>query len=109
MAQPESIIQNNIILELGKRGYLAFRNDTGGYKDQKSGRWILYGLCKGSSDIVAVAPGGRAVFIEVKTATGRIRPEQVQFIKAVRAVGALAGVARSVEDALRICAGEILD
>lgn len=109
MAQPESIIQNNIILELGKRGYLAFRNDTGAYKDQKSGRFVHYGLCKGSSDIVAVSPDGRAVFIEVKTPTGRVRPEQVQFIAAVRRNGAYAGIARSVDDAIAICGGAILD
>jgi len=42
-----------------------------------------------------------AVFtsIEVKTATGRIRPEQQQWLDAVQAAGGIAGVARSVEDA----------
>ena len=42
-----------------------------------------------------------AVFtsIEVKTPTGRLRPEQEQWMKVVRAAGGIAGVARSVEDA----------
>jgi hypothetical protein len=42
-----------------------------------------------------------AVFtsIEVKTATGRLRPEQRQWLDAVQAAGGVAGVARSVEDA----------
>ena len=42
-----------------------------------------------------------AVFtsIEVKTATGRLRPEQRQWLEAVQAAGGIAGVARSVEDA----------
>jgi hypothetical protein len=45
-----------------------------------------------------------AVFlsIEVKTPTGRIRPEQQAWLDAVQAAGGIAGVARSVEDALRI-------
>jgi hypothetical protein len=45
-----------------------------------------------------------AVFtsIEVKTPTGRIRPEQQQWLETVQAAGGIAGVARSVEDALRI-------
>jgi hypothetical protein len=42
-----------------------------------------------------------AVFtsIEVKTRTGKLRPEQEQWMKVVRAAGGIAGVARSVEDA----------
>ena len=42
-----------------------------------------------------------AVFtsIEVKSPTGRVRPEQQQWIDAVQAAGGIAGVARSVEDA----------
>jgi hypothetical protein len=45
-----------------------------------------------------------AVFtsIEVKSATGRLRPEQRQWLETVQAAGGIAGVARSVEDALRI-------
>jgi hypothetical protein len=45
-----------------------------------------------------------AVFtsIEVKTPTGRVKPEQQQWLDAVQSAGGIAGVARSVEDALRI-------
>ena len=45
-----------------------------------------------------------AVFtsIEVKSSTGRVRPEQQQWIDAVQAAGGIAGVARSVEDAERL-------
>jgi hypothetical protein len=43
-----------------------------------------------------------AVFtsIEVKTPTGRIRPEQQQWINAVQAAGGIAGVARSAGEAM---------
>jgi hypothetical protein len=49
-----------------------------------------------------------AVFtsIEVKTPTGRLRPEQQQWLNAVQAAGGIAGVARSVEDAQRIMTAE---
>ena len=45
-----------------------------------------------------------AVFasIEVKTPTGRVRPEQQQWLDAVQAAGGVAGIARSVEDAQQI-------
>jgi hypothetical protein len=35
----------------------------------------------------------------VKTATGRLRPEQQQWLDAVQAAGGIAGVARSISDA----------
>ena len=45
---------------------------------------------------------GKCFYIEVKLEDGEIRPEQREFIKAMRESNALAGFARSVEDALRI-------
>jgi hypothetical protein len=74
---------------------------------------LRYGLQPGSSDLigwrtVTITPemvGQQvAVFtsIEVKTPTGRVKPEQQQWLDAVQAAGGIAGVARSVEDALRI-------
>jgi hypothetical protein len=38
--------------------------------------------------------------IEVKAATGRMRPEQQQWLQAVAAAGGIAGVARSVGEAM---------
>jgi VRR-NUC domain len=40
--------------------------------------------------------------IEVKTAAGRIRPDQKQWLQAVAAAGGIAGVARSVEEAQQL-------
>ena len=45
---------------------------------------------------------GRAVFIEVKRAGGKIRPEQAAFIAKAQAAGALAGFATSVGEAMGI-------
>jgi hypothetical protein len=47
-------------------------------------------------------PNGRAVFIECKTATGKVRPEQVAFLEAMRKTGAIAGVCRSASEALAL-------
>lgn len=44
---------------------------------------------------------GQAVFGEIKTATGRASPKQTNFIRAMQAYGARAGVWRSVADALQ--------
>lgn len=49
---------------------------------------------------------GRAVFIEVKTKSGRVRPEQKKFIIKMRECGALAGICRSAEDAVNLLTEE---
>jgi hypothetical protein len=106
----EQSIQQNIRLTCSTGATRLFRNNTGTLKDQ-NGRPVQFGLCKGSADLigwkrVTVTPDmvGQqvAVFlsIEVKTPTGRIRPEQQQWLDAVQAAGGIAGVARSVDDAL---------
>jgi len=61
------------------------------------------GLPKGFSDIMAVFPSGRVGFIEVKSAKGKTSPEQDEFLARMRDLGALAGVAHSVEEAMSIC------
>ena len=98
----EANIQNSILMALSQAGCLVWRQDTGAYKDPKSGRLIRYGLCKGSSDVIGICPDGTFLAVEVKTKTGRVRPEQETFIAAVKRAGGRAGVARSVSDALKI-------
>ncbi len=108
----EQRIQQQIRIACSTGDTRLFRNNTGTLRDQH-GRPVQFGLCKGSADLigwrtVTVTPdmvGTQvAVFlsIEVKTPTGRLRPEQQQWLDVVQAAGGIAGVARSVEDALRI-------
>jgi hypothetical protein len=108
----EQQIQQHIRLACGKGDCRLFRNNTGTLKDA-NGRPVQFGLCKGSADLIGwrtitITPDmvGRqvAVFtsIEVKTPTGRVRPEQQQWLKAVQAAGGVGGIARSVEDAQAI-------
>jgi hypothetical protein len=108
----EQQIQQEIRLACSTGDTRLFRNNTGTLRDQ-NGRPVQFGLCKGSADLigwkrVTITPEmvgtTVAVFvsIEVKTATGRLRPEQQQWLDAVQAAGGIAGVARSVEDALRL-------
>lgn len=80
----------------------------------RNGRRIQFGLCPGSSDLigwrtVTITPDmvGKqlAVFtaVEVKASTGRPSDDQVNFIQSVRDAGGLAGVARTVDEAVAIC------
>ena len=108
----EQTIQQHIRLACSKGNCRLFRNNTGTLRDQH-GRPVQFGLCKGSADLigwrtVTVTPEmvGQivAIFtsIEVKTPTGRVRPEQQQWLAAVQAAGGIAAVARSVADCERL-------
>lgn len=48
---------------------------------------------------------GKAVFIEVKTPTGKPSEQQKKFLSAVRNAGAIAGICRSVEEAEKLIQG----
>jgi len=100
----EANIQSDILIALSKAGAIVWRNNTGALQD-KTGRLVRYGLCKGSADIIGICPDGRFLAVEVKNSTGRATSDQVRFIEAVRSKGGRAGVARSVKDALRILEG----
>jgi hypothetical protein len=104
MPQPENNVLNECLVALSQAGCLAWRNDTGAYKTAQ-GRLIRYGLCKGSADIIAIAPDGVFVAVECKTATGRASTDQLRFLDAIKAKGGRSGVARSGHDAVRIALG----
>ena len=100
----ESLIQNQIRVGLSKAGHTLFRVNVGKVKMQ-NGRWFETGVPKGFSDLFGFRSDGRIFFIEVKNETGKVRPEQEKFIEQMQKRGALAGVARSVEDAMEIIDG----
>lgn len=115
--KPESLIQSEIRLALSPYA-LMFRTNAGEFwqgqrvYSKEFGQPVLInlkkveGLPKGYSDLSGVRRcDGRAVFIECKTQTGRVRPEQEQFLQAMREAHALAGVARCEEDAIKIVEG----
>jgi hypothetical protein len=88
-----------IMVALSEDGHFAYRCNVGRFK-MADGRWFDTGLPAGFSDIAGFRAGdARAYFLEVKTATGRASPQQLAFLAAMRARGAIAEVVRSVEDA----------
>jgi hypothetical protein len=106
----EQTIQQHIRLACSIGTCRLFRNNTGTLRDI-NGRPVTFGLCKGSADLIGwttrtITPemvGQQiAVFtsIEVKSSSGRVKPEQQQWLNAVQAAGGIAGVARSVGEAM---------
>jgi len=111
MANAETTLQQQIRLALGTNpDARIFRNQVGSLPDPRTGRLVTFGLARGSADLIGwrsitVTPamvGTRlAIFtsIEVKTPTGRVRPEQQAWLETVQQAGGIAIVARSVPDA----------
>lgn len=110
----ETIIQKKIMLALSEAGCTVWRNETAGAwvgrKIHSAGdqvtlanaRMVQFGLRKGSSDLIGIAPSGRFLAVEVKTEKGRATAEQLQFITNVRSAGGVAFVARSAKEALEL-------
>jgi VRR-NUC domain len=110
----ETHLVRQIQLDLSTGDVRLFRNNVGRTQDiVPPHRWIHYGLCVGSSDLIGLTSivitermvGRRlAIFtaIEAKSEHGRPTREQKSFIHTVSTLGGLAGIARSVDDARAI-------
>lgn len=95
-------IQNSIRLILSQNNCICFRANVGNFK-LHDGRFFNTGLPKGFSDLFGYRKlDGKMFFIEVKNEQGKVSIEQLNFIKKMKEYGALAGIARSPEEALSI-------
>lgn len=69
----------------------------------KTGQFISSGVPPGYSDLSGHRKSdGKAIYLEVKTPTGKATPEQLNFIKQMQATGAIAGIVCSVDDAIAL-------
>ena len=114
----ESDIQSKIRVALSPHG-VVFRTNSGEFcqgskvysKEFKQDVLInlrrVQGLPKGFSDLLFFGFDGRAAFIEIKKPGKKQTPEQVKFMELMQSYGYRAGVARSVEDALKIIKEDI--
>jgi hypothetical protein len=114
VANSETKLQQEIRLALGTIPSLRlFRNQVGQLPDPRTGRYVQFGLAKGSSDLVGfktikITPEminqEVAVFvsIEIKTERGKLTEVQENWLQKVKSSGGIVGVARSIQDALKI-------
>lgn len=97
----EKDIQNDIRLALNPYA-VVFRINVGTFMSE-TGQFVSTGVPRGFSDLFGVRKSdGKAFFIEVKNEKGRTSKYQDNFLKQLRKVGAITGVARSGEEAVRI-------
>lgn len=89
----ETDIKAAIIKTMESLGLIVIRVQSGRVK---GGRMHL--AAKGTPDIICAMPGGRILFVEVKTSTGTQSREQVEFESRAKALGAPYLLARCVDD-----------
>lgn len=99
----ETEIQNKIRAALCDFGCVVHRCNTGVFYT-KDGRPVKIGEV-GHSDLYGHNADGIAFYLEVKTPVGMASEEQIKFMEAMMRSGAIAGFARSVDDAVRIVTG----
>jgi hypothetical protein len=115
----ERKVQAEIRLELPKHGCTCWRVNVGqawtgdevvllpnGDAVIRNARPFNTGLAPGFSDLFGFVHGtGRFIAIECKSPHGKPTSKQEHFLEFIKNNGGLAGIARSVEDAVRIING----
>lgn len=97
----ETDIQNEIRIALSPIAKV-FRTNVGKVRTL-DGKWFDTGLPKGHPDLYGFRKSdGKLFYIEVKTPTGRLSDDQVNFKKMVSNYDVIYGVARSAEEAINI-------
>ena len=81
-------------------GKLISRSDT--HVTLENPRPFHAGMIEGQSDLIGWTRDGRFAAIEVKVGRNRATEAQAAFLAAVKAAGGVAGVARSIDDAMAI-------
>lgn len=109
----EAQVQRQVMLALSDHGCMVYRNNSGQYKTAE-GHVVRYGVGNpGGSDLIGITPikitpdmVGRTIgvftAVEVKSSTGRASDNQMRFIKNIKNMGGMAGIARSEEEAIDI-------
>ena len=100
----EQDLMHSIMLAVTRAGNRIFRVNVGKLRLQ-DGRWFDTGLPKGHSDLYGFRPDGQIFYIECKIRPNKPTQEQLLFIGAMKQAGALAGVAYTIEEAMKIVAG----
>ena len=99
---PEALIQRNIIAVLNLNRCTVFRGNVGKVRTP-DGRFFNTGLPNGFPDLFGWRWSDNQFYcIEVKAPKGRIRPDQLAFHQDLMHRRVIHGIARSVDDALKI-------
>lgn len=101
----ESQIQAEIMLAIAQAGHRVWRSNAGRVKNEQG--YYIKLFPKGFTDLIGYRhTDGKFFAIEVKNKKGRLREDQKKFADFAEGQPILYGVARSVEDAMKIIEGD---
>lgn len=101
---PETILQNKIIVALNQRGHHAVNHTVGEFYTKYGG--VVKVGTPGEADIFGHRySDGKAFYIEVKLPGQKPRAEQRRFIEEMKKTNAIADWCTSVEQAIHIVEG----
>jgi len=98
---PESVTQKAILAYLKSKGYMAVKVPLGPMMVHAGPKMHMApNPLKGFPDIMtfSIHDTGRMIGIEVKSAIGKLNPQQIEWRDRLLALGVLHCVARSIED-----------
>ncbi|CAJ2234996.1 hypothetical protein CPR18618_PPKEINIP_00887 [Companilactobacillus paralimentarius] len=108
MNKSEQEIQNDIRVAVSLDNCKVFRANVGSVR-LPNGKFFQTGLPNGYPDLHGYKiSNGKIFYLEVKTPTGRPRPDQIQFHNQLMSDHIIHGIARSPEDALKIIDKELV-
>ena len=96
----ESEVSKIITGYLDAKRLLHFRANSGKWQDARTGSWIQ-GMEAGTADLFVGYPLNGVIafgFCEVKSPVGKLRPEQIVFLRRVHKLGCLWVVADELDD-----------
>ena len=104
----EHAIQKEIQVALSQHKCSVFRTNVGKVQTIDH-RWFDTGLPQGFPDLMGFRwVDNQIFFIEVKSKTGKPRPDQIRFHEFLASHGVIHGIARSAKDALMIVDGSLV-
>jgi hypothetical protein len=96
----EAQVLREVLLAVGGRpDCLAIRRNIGKARDPLTGQVVTFGL-EGEGDVEVLLAGGRYLYLECKSPTGRLRPAQERFAARVAELGGAYRVVRSADEAV---------
>lgn len=102
---PEGKLMVEVMIWCGEHGHKCFRCNAGSFLSYDGMRHVE-GLPEGFSDLLVLRNDGKACLVETKIHPKKPTPAQVRFIESVKKDGYRAGVAYSLEEAIKIINGE---
>ena len=97
---PEAAALVEVLKALNTHAAVAWCERMNSGAARMGGRFVRFGF-KGCPDVLGQLKDGRLMGVEVKSPTGKLRPEQSVFLERIRGAGGVAFVARDLRDVLR--------